>query len=77
MDFTRASRTHNPIETYFSHLAILNVMHQRKVILEFYKWNINSLSKKEKVRKYDVNRSLNQTWFVFFGQTIAIGPLKL
>ena len=31
-----------------------------EVILEFYERNINSLSKNEKVRKYDVNTSLNQ-----------------
>jgi len=48
-----------------------------EVILEFYKWNINSLSKKEKVRKENVNKMLNQNWFVFLGQTINVLPMKL
>jgi len=30
------------------------------------------LSKNETVRKDDVNKSLNQNWFVFFGQTIDV-----
>jgi len=49
MDFTRARRNHNVIRTYLSHSAVLNSMKQRtEVILEFYKSNINSLSKKRK-----------------------------
>jgi len=36
-----------------------------EVILEFFKWNIHRLSKKEKIRKKDVNKMLNQNWFIF------------
>jgi len=48
-----------------------------EVIWEFYEWNINSLSKNEKVRKKNVNKSLNQNWFVFSGQTIDVWLLIL
>jgi len=49
MDFTCASITQNLIGAYFSHL---NLHALTEVILEFYEWNINSLSKDvKKVKK--------------------------
>ena len=80
MDFTRACRTQNVIGTYLTHLAVLiriELHAPMKVILEFYKSNINSLSKKDK-------SILDQT-FVYvllsnpfiFGQTIDVSLIKL
>jgi len=51
MDFTRARRTQHLIGINPFTISRIKLYEPKEVILEFYKWNINSLSKKEKVRK--------------------------
>jgi len=58
-------------------LSCIKLHAPTEVILEFNKWTINNLSNTEMVRKKDVNKSLHQNWFVFFGPTIDVSFIKL